>query len=91
MDFSNFTMKAFPRENCEESEEEPSYSWGGCEEMEEVCKELPYGVTSFRLELTSEEELGECMLAAERGGAIRGKETSFGAAVLAVFGLMMLW
>ena len=93
-DYSNFTMKVFPRENCEDSEEEPWFSWGGYEKKQEVCKEFPYGVASFRLELTPEEDLGECVLAEERGatgGAIRGKEASFGAAVLAAFGLMMLW
>jgi hypothetical protein len=63
---------------------------GGCED-EEACKELPYSVASFRLEKTAEEDLDECVLAAERGGAIRGKEASFGAAILAVFGLTMLW
>lgn len=86
MDYSNFTLNW---EDCEETEKESWFSWGGCEENEEVCKELPYGVASFRLEMTAEEGLGECVLAAERGGAIRGKQASFRAAVLAIFGLML--
>jgi hypothetical protein len=89
-DYPGFTLKVFPREDCEEAEEEPWFSWGGCED-EEACKELPYSVASFRLEKTAEEDLDECVLAAERGGAIRGKEASFGAAILAVLGLTMLW
>ena len=81
----------FPREDCEETEEEPWFSWGGCDD-ELACKELPYSVASFRLERTAEEGLDECLLAAEHGAGVRGKEANVGAmALLTVAGLMMFW
>lgn len=37
---ANFTLKVFHRENCEESEEESWFSWGGCEEKEDSINAL---------------------------------------------------
>jgi len=90
VDTPGFTLKVFPREDCEEIEEEPWFSWGGCED-EAACKELPYSVASFRLEKTEEDALDECLLAAEHGAGVRGKEASVGAALLTVAGLTMIW
>lgn len=86
-----FTLKVYPREDCEETEEERWFSWGGCED-ELACRELPYGVASFRLERTGEEDVDECLLAAEHGAGVRGREASFWAmALLCGAGLMMFW
>jgi hypothetical protein len=90
VDHQGFTLKVFPREDCEETEEEPWFSWGGCDD-ELACKELPYSVASFRLEKTAEEDLDECLLAAEHGAGVRGKGASVGAALLTVVGLMMMF
>jgi hypothetical protein len=87
---TSFTLKVFPHEECEETEEEPWFSWGGCAD-ELACKELPYSVASFRLEKTAEEAPDECLMAAEHGAGVRGKEASVGAALLAVAGLVMFW
>lgn len=89
-DHPSFTLKVFPREDCEETEEEPWFSWGGCVD-EGACKELPYSVASFRLEKTAEEDLDDCLLAAEHGAGVKGNEASVGAALLAIAGLMMFW
>jgi hypothetical protein len=41
-------------------------------------------VASFRFEKTAEEDLDDCLLAAEHGAGVRGKEASVGAALLTV-------
>jgi len=89
VDHPGFTLKVFPREDCEETEDGPWFSWGGCDD-ELACEELPYSVASFRVEKTAE-DLDDCLLGAEHGAGVRGKEASVGAALLAVAGLMMFW
>jgi hypothetical protein len=90
VDRTSFTLKVFPREEYEETEEEPWFSWGGCDD-DLACKELPYSVASFRLEKTVEEAPDECLMAAEHSAGMRGNEASVAAALLAVAGLVMFW
>lgn len=95
MDWSNFTLKAFPEEDCEERDGESWISWGGCEDREDVgtCTELPYSVASFRLERTAEEGVGECVVAAQQGasGGIRSRELNLEVLGLSLVGLLILW
>lgn len=95
MDWSNFTLKVFPEEDCGERDGQSWITWGGCEDRgdAETCSELPYSVASFRLELTAEEELGECVVAAQRGagGSVRGRELNLGVLAMGLFGWLMLW
>lgn len=94
MDWSNFTLKVFPEEDCEERDGESWISWGGCGWGDGgTCNELPYSVASFRLERTAEENMGECVVAAQQGvsGGIRGREFSLEVLGLSLVALLMLW
>ena len=61
-------FRTFERDDCHE--EGDWHQWTGCEEVSDECRELPYGVRSFRVSYQAEEEedrVGECVLAGERG------------------------
>jgi hypothetical protein len=62
-------FRTFEREDCDE--EGDWHQWTGCEEVTDECRELPYGVRSFRVAYQAEEEekrVDGCVLAGERGG-----------------------
>ena len=95
---SQFGVKVFAGEACEENTAQPWYSWGGCteaqrqEDRQETCQEVPYSVKSLRLERATPEQVssGKCMIGAERGAGVRlsraGPAALFGGVIVA--GLM---
>jgi hypothetical protein len=88
-DIAGATLKVFPGSACDDAE--PWFSWGGCEEEQEYyCRDLPYSVGSLRLERTAEEDVGECILAAERGAGKRVEMSSMAVVVgMVVAGFMI--
>jgi hypothetical protein len=64
-------FRTFEREDCDE--EGDWHQWTGCEDETDECRELPYGVRSFRVSYQAEEDrVDECVLAGERGALESG-------------------
>lgn len=71
-DPADVTLRVFEGEGCQETEENPFYQWGGCEEPANDCVQLPFGVNSFRVMRTPEQNKSDgCVVGAERGAGAR--------------------
>lgn len=71
-------LRVFAGNDCQEDGKEPWFSWGGCDEdgLVNYCRELPYSVGSFRLQMAAGGSDRECKVAAERGAGTRGRHAS---------------
>ncbi|KAM0712508.1 hypothetical protein Q7P37_011605 [Cladosporium fusiforme] len=76
-------FRTFEREDCDETGD--WHQWTGCEGLKDECRELPYGVRSFRVSYQSEENrTDECVVAGERG-ALESGAGVVGASVVTAF------
>lgn len=97
------TLKTFEKEDCEDGGSGGSNQWNCLTQMAS-CSELGYGVRSFRIERTRENEMGQCLVAAvlsardatdetaseEEGSAWKGMGFSLISLVAAACGAIMI-
>jgi hypothetical protein len=71
-DPADVTVRVFEGEDCREMEGgNPFYQWGGCEKPANDCVQLPFGIGSFRVMRTPEDNKSDgCLVGAERGAAV---------------------
>lgn len=85
-------LRIFTGDDCQADATDPWFSWRGCDDdgLVNYCRELPYSVGSIQLQIAARGSDRECMVAAERGVAVRGRLADLTMALVGVvFALVM--